>query len=99
LRPDEEAHAVTPRQFPVEESLSMLIHECVVELLEHRGPDETICPSEAARHMAGPQGDWRQEMERVHAATDLLLAEGTIALSWKGETKQKRRGPYRIARR
>ena len=68
-------------------------------LLAERAPGATICPSEAARRIAGPQGDWRTAMEAVHAATDTLAASGTIALSWKGAPMQKRRGPYRIARR
>jgi hypothetical protein len=76
----------------------------ILALLAERAEGATICPSEAARLLAGPQGDWRAEMEAVHAATDLLLARGAIALSWKGAPlssgpKQKRRGPYRIARR
>lgn len=73
--------------------------EAILALLGQRAERATICPSEAARLLAGPQGDWRAEMEAVHAATDELLEEGVITLSWKGETKQKRRGPYRIARR
>ena len=68
-------------------------------LLAERAPGATICPSEAARRLAGPQGDWRAEMAAVHAAVDAMTAQGTIALSWRGEPKQKRRGPYRIARR
>jgi len=73
--------------------------EAILALLDQRAEGATICPSEAARLLAGPGGDWRAEMAAVHAATDALLEQGTIALSWKGETKQKRRGPYRIARR
>lgn len=68
-------------------------------LLAERAPGATICPSEAARRLSGPQGDWRAEMAAVHAAVDIMIAQGTIALSWRGEPKQKRRGPYRIARR
>ena len=73
--------------------------EAILALLAERAEGATICPSEAARLIAGPEGDWRAEMDAVHAATDRLLEQGTIALSWKGEAKQKRRGPYRIARR
>ena len=78
--------------------------EAILALLAKRTEGATICPSEAARLLAGPGGDWRAEMEAVHAATDALLAQGVITLSWKGAPlssgpKQKRRGPYRIARR
>ena len=76
----------------------MTAEEAVLALLAERAECATICPSEAARRLAGPQGDWRAEMEAVHAAADALLARGAIALTWKGEPKQKRRGPYRIAR-
>lgn len=71
----------------------------ILALLEQRAGDATICPSEAARRLAGPEGDWRGEMDRIHAAVDALLAAGAIALTWKGAPMQKRRGPYRIARR
>jgi hypothetical protein len=71
----------------------------ILALLDERAAGATICPSEAARCLAGPDGDWRAEMEAVHVATDALMARGAITLSWKGVPKQKRRGPYRIARR
>lgn len=71
----------------------------ILALLAARAGEATICPSEAARRLAGPEGDWRAEMDRVHAAVDALLAAGVIALTWKGAAMQKRRGPYRIARR
>ena len=77
----------------------MTPEDAILALLAERAGGATICPSEAARRIAGPQGDWRAQMEKVHAATDALLAAGAITLSWKGEAKEKRRGPYRIARR
>lgn len=77
----------------------MTPQEAIGALLAQRAEGATICPSEAARLLAGPQGDWRAEMDAVHAAADALADEGTIALSWKGAEMQKRRGPYRIARR
>lgn len=77
----------------------MTAEEAILALLAERAEGATICPSEAARLIAGLQGDWRAEMAAVHAATDLLLKRGTIALSWRGAPKQERRGPYRIARR
>ena len=73
--------------------------EAIRELLERRESGKSICPSEAARLLAGPTGDWRTEMERVHEASDALLEAGKVRLSWKGQDMKKRRGPYRIARR
>ena len=80
------SHPLTPQQ-------------AILDLLAKRGPGKTICPSEAARAVAGPHGDWRSEMEGVHEASDALLKSGAITLSWKGVETKKRRGPYRIARR
>ena len=68
-------------------------------LLDKRGAGKTLCPSEAARLLAGQTGDWRAEMDRVHKAADAMLEAGEIHLSWKGQDMKKRRGPYRIARR
>lgn len=77
----------------------MTPEEAILSLLAERAPGATICPSEAARRIAGAQGDWRAEMEPVHAAADALTESAVITLSWKGSPMQKRRGPYRIARR
>ncbi|WP_232305255.1 DUF3253 domain-containing protein [Erythrobacter dokdonensis] len=73
--------------------------EAILTLLAERARGTTICPSEAARRLAGPHGNWRGQMDLIHAAADRLLESGAIALSWKGAPIQKRRGPYRIARR
>ena len=77
----------------------MTPEDAIIALLAERADGATICPSEAARRLAGPQGDWRAEMDVVHTAVDALAQAGAIALSWKGTPMQKRRGPYRIARR
>ena len=47
--------------------------------------------------MLGP--DWRDRMDAVHAATDALLAQERVAISWKGRPLQQRDGPYRIVRK
>jgi hypothetical protein len=77
----------------------MTAAEAILALLGERAAGATICPSEAARRLAGPDGDWRAALRAVHAAADALAQAGAISLSWKGETMQQRRGPYRIARR
>jgi len=71
----------------------------ILALLEARGAGKTICPSEAARSLAGPDGDWRVRMDAVHTAVDALLEQGAVTLTWQGAPKSERRGPYRIARR
>jgi hypothetical protein len=73
--------------------------DAILGLLAERAAGATICPSEAARRLAGAEGDWRAELDAVHAAADALVEAGTVTLSWKGAAMQKRRGPYRIARR
>jgi hypothetical protein len=77
----------------------MTPEEAILALLVERAGGATICPSEAARRLAGPQGDWRAEMEAIHAAADALAEQGAVSLSWKGQPMRERRGPYRIARR
>ena len=70
----------------------------VLHRLAQRAPGATLCPSEAARDLAGDSGDWRAHMDDVHRAVDRLLEEGCIALSWKGVPMDRRDGPYRIAK-
>jgi hypothetical protein len=77
----------------------MTAEKAILTLLKERGPGRTICPSEAARRLAGPGGDWRARMDEVHESVDRLLAQGDVALSWKGKPLDQRRGAYRIARR
>jgi len=73
--------------------------EVILALLDERGADGTICPSEAAKRLAGMQGDWRARMGEVHGSVDALHAQGMVALSWKGKPLGRRHGAYRIARR
>ncbi len=77
----------------------MSTEDAILAVLDRRAAGTTACPSEAARYLAGPQGDWRAQMDAVHSAVDGLAEAGAITLSWKGVPMQKRRGPYRIARR
>ena len=51
-------------------------HDAFFDLLDRRGPDKTICPSEAARLIAHPHGNWRDHMDAVHQAVD------TMATKW-----------------
>ena len=90
---------MTPRQFPVEESLSALIHECVVELLEHREPEGTICPSEAARILGGELNvEWRDLMRPVRDVAARMADQGRIDVLQSGRPVDIRnaRGPVRL---
>ena len=68
------------------------------ELLEGGAMQAVVVPNEWQAARPAGDGDWRLEMTHIHAAADRLLAEGKIALSWKGEALEHRSGPYRIAR-
>lgn len=74
--------------------------EAVLALLARRAAGATVCPSDVARAMAAAAGDtdWRGTMPAVHAAVDRLVADGVVRLSWKGEARPVRDGPYRIGR-
>lgn len=72
--------------------------EAIRTLLADRAEGATICPSEAARLMAGAGADWRVAMPQVHRAAEELLRSGAIALSWKGKPLKTPAGPYRIGR-
>lgn len=74
-------------------------------LLALREPGATICPSDVGRALsvaesadANTASSWRSAMPMVHDAVDSLVAEGLIALSWKGQRLLSRSGPYRIGR-
>jgi len=75
----------------------------ILAMLAGRALDATMCPSEVARALAAGNkagnAGWRARMPDVHAAVDALIAEGRIALSWKGAPFDRRDGPYRIALR
>ncbi len=75
----------------------MTIWEAIVELVSERGPEKTICPSEAAR-LLWPE-EWRNQMEDVRQVARQLAREGLIEISRKGERLDPDRpfgGPIRL---
>lgn len=68
----------------------------ILELLCERATGTTICPSEAARRIAGDQ--WRAAMPAVHAAAAALLEAGKVRLSQRGKPVVVPVGAYRIGR-
>lgn len=60
------------------------IADMILELTGGRGPDKSICPSEAARRLAGPRGDWRALMDDVRRVAGELAHEGRIEITQKG---------------
>lgn len=70
--------------------------EAILELLAERGAEKTICPSDAARALAGER--FRPEMETVRDAARRLVREGRIEVTQKGEPVDldSARGPVRL---
>ncbi|MEU5687377.1 DUF3253 domain-containing protein [Streptomyces venezuelae] len=77
------------------------LEETILELLDRRAPDATICPSDAAR--AAHDGDddgWRELMEPARRAARNLVEAGEVEITQGGERVDpaEARGPIRIRR-
>jgi len=69
----------------------------VVTLTGHRGPDRTICPSDAARAVGGE--GWRALMETAREVVRGLALAGEVEINQKGQVIDpvgKWRGPIRV---
>lgn len=68
----------------------------ILDLVEGRGPEKTICPSEAARDVF-PE-NWREKMDEVRDAAVELAEEGEIEILQKGECVDPHdfQGPIRL---
>jgi hypothetical protein len=64
-------------------------------LFARHEPDAAICRSEVARAIAL---GWRGALLAVHAATNNLVRDGLVRLSWTERPLATRSGPYRIGR-
>ena len=75
------------------------LEEAIIDLLDERGPDKTICPSDAAR-VLGPANGWRDLMEPVREAAARLVEAGEVEISQGGEVVDlaTAKGPIRIRR-
>jgi hypothetical protein len=71
--------------------------ETILSLLDARGPDKTICPSDAARALAGVD-DFRLFMGPVREAAARLVDAGRIEVTQRGEqvSIEDARGPIRL---
>ncbi len=70
------------------------------DLLAARADGATICPSEAARSVAGDDGDWRSLMTPARDAAGRLVEAGEVEVTQGGEVVDlaTARGPVRIRR-
>ena len=60
----------------------------ILDLVAARGGGKTICPSEAARHLAAAAGspdDWRRLLKPVRRVAQALARDGRIAILRKGK--------------
>jgi hypothetical protein len=74
------------------------LERAIGELLDHRRPDASICPSEAARSV-DPEG-WRELMPEARAAAGRLADVGDVEVTQAGAAVDVRtaRGPVRVRR-
>ena len=72
----------------------------ILELLARRGADKTICPSEAARQVAGSEAReaWEPLMEPARAAARRLAAAGRLVVMQGGHPvdPSHAKGPIRL---
>lgn len=75
------------------------LQAAIVQLLDQRSAGASICPSEAARAVAGDDG-WRELMETARRAARRLVAEGTVVITQGGRVvdPSTAKGPIRIRR-
>lgn len=71
------------------------IRDRILQKLEQRGPEKTICPSEVARDLGGD--GWRQLMPQVREMGRKLAEAGAIEVTQKGQAVDpgRARGPIR----
>lgn len=71
------------------------IRECLITLVEQRGPYKSICPSEVARTLGGE--DWRNLMPIIRDIGAELATSGLIEVLQKGKVvnPQTAKGPIR----
>lgn len=78
------------------------LEESILDLLSQRGAAATICPSEAARAVGGPDdSEWRPLMEPARRAARRLVARDEIEITQQGRVvdPSTAKGPIRLRRR
>jgi hypothetical protein len=80
------------------DDLDAQLERAIAALLEHRRPDASICPSEAAR--AVDRHGWRELMPAARAAAGRLAAAGAVEVTQAGRVVDvaTARGPVRVRR-
>jgi hypothetical protein len=80
-------------------AVDLELETAILDLLDQRADGATICPSEAARAVAG-DADWHELMEPARAAARRLVAAGRVQITQGGRVvdPSTARGPIRIRR-
>lgn len=78
----------------------LALEAAIGELLDRRANGATICPSEAAKAVGGPDG-WRELMEPARQAARRLVERGVVEITQRGVVvdPSTAKGPIRIRRR
>jgi hypothetical protein len=76
------------------------LETAILTLLAQRGPDKTICPSEAAKFVGGTASlnHWQPLMEPARAAARRLVTQGRILITQHGHPADPAtaKGPIRL---
>ena len=80
------------------DDVDLALETAIIELLDARARDASICPSEAARVVGGDE--WRALMEPARRAARRLVASGAVQITQKGRVvdPSTAKGPIRIRR-
>ncbi len=77
--------------------IRQLLTAAILALAEHRGPDGSTCPSDAARAVGG--ADWRSLMDDARDLARALAKSGDVEITQRGSVVDpcaEWRGPIRI---
>ena len=73
------------------------LRAAILALAQHRGPNSSICPSDAARAVGGD--GWRQLTAQSRSIAFALARDGDVEITQRGaalDPDQPSRGPIRI---
>jgi hypothetical protein len=79
-------------------AIDTALEDAIVQLLNARARDASICPSEAAQQVGGE--DWQRLMEHARMAARRLVAQEKVQITQGGRVvdPSRAKGPIRIRR-
>jgi hypothetical protein len=84
---------------PPDDAMNDRLTQAILSMAGARGPDKTICPSDAARAVGGDHPDgWGPLMQPIRRIAVRLAREGRIVITRKGKAVDPDdfRGVYRL---